>query len=245
MRSKSFTKNTGIVSLIWHTVPINANTVHGYLIDWYSTESYFLVTTILDFVPSLISIVIYCLIINVYEMEGTYAVLLYCLSISALSYQSIGHILGICFGERAVIMSVLLLPIFLCLSGFFIPSTEFGHPVTELSHVVPMRYTIEVILIYFYGFDRCPEGQVSSIMHKFLYTDDMYDMSRNILVYQLVCYRILSYLCLKLKVNWTSIQIMIDWFRSVGTGISIYTFRKARETGDIQLRPKYTQFHNN
>ncbi|CAG2174198.1 unnamed protein product, partial [Oppiella nova] len=191
---------------------------------WYSTESYFLVTTILDFVPSMVSIVIYCLIINVYEMEGTYAVLLYCLSISALSYQSIGHILGICFGERAVIMSVLLLPIFLCLGGFFIPSTEFGHPVIELSHVVPMRYTIEVILIFFYGFDRCPEGQVSSIMHKFLYTDDMYDMSRNILVYQLVCYRILS---------------------SVGTGISIYTFGKARETADIQLRPKYTQFHNN
>ncbi|CAG2106150.1 unnamed protein product [Medioppia subpectinata] len=106
---------------------------------WYSTESYFVVKSLIDTIPCVITIICLALITDIYERDSLLPVYLFVYFFSALNGQSLGHILGICFGKTATLMSMFIFPIQLILGNFFTPIKRFARPFQLLSHIIITR----------------------------------------------------------------------------------------------------------
>ena len=108
-----------------------------------------------------------------------------------------------------------------------------------------MRYVIQRVVLFFYGFDRCPDGQVSSVIYKLKYTDDMYGQAVRVLAYQLVFYRVLTYGCLKLKVNWSSVEVIIGSVKAMVTRVLARMFCvNMVNSDDSDVKLKYTKLYD-
>ena len=91
---------------------------------------------------------------------------------------------------------------------------ELSQPFVHLANLNPIYASITYTMILFYGFDVCPEDQISSVLYFRYLEDDMFDKGWRLLFLQLAFYRILSYVCLKIKVNWDSIEMWFKYFKN-------------------------------
>ena len=186
--------------------------IYIYLKEWYSTESYFIVKTTIDSVINLVIIVGFAAIVSTkYDKSDTFGSFLLVFGLSALSYQSLGQIFAIVFGEYALIASILLSSVFLIFQGVL--NRDLSEFVYNLLHLVPMKQMDSHMILLFYGGNICPENQVSSVIYKYNLVDDDFDSTTHLLIFDAIFYYILCYICLKLYVNWDSIQIQIKSFK--------------------------------
>ena len=118
--------------------------------------------------------------------------LLLTLTVSALSYQSLGHIIGICFGRNAVIYALFVYVLILTFDNTSLPTRELPDVLKKFSSITIKKQSFDYMLVLFYGFDRCPENQISSVMYKKHLDDDDFDKSWTLLLIQLIFYRILT-----------------------------------------------------
>ncbi|XP_054152479.1 ATP-binding cassette sub-family G member 1-like [Oppia nitens] len=72
---------------------------------WYSTGAYYISKSVIDFLPLLISMLMFSYIINYYDSKRMYFVYLYTLLFVVLCSQSFGHISGIIFSNNQSMMS--------------------------------------------------------------------------------------------------------------------------------------------
>ena len=167
-----------------------------------------MVKSLIDLLPNIVSVMTFAAIIStMYEKEDTFLVLLVAFGLTSLCFQSFGHISGILFEENAVIAAILTTPLILILSGMeSVTPREFDDIFIKLGNMNPMKHCLAIIKVHFYGFNQCPEDQISSEMYKNMLDDDAYDMSWHNLLLLIGFYRILTYICLKLKINSESIE---------------------------------------
>ena len=82
----------------------NFNTI----IDWYSTESYYLVKFIIDLVPNPISMTIFTIIQFEYNSFEIFLLFLWPLLLSTITFQSWGHLVGITCGNKSLMALIIL-----------------------------------------------------------------------------------------------------------------------------------------
>ncbi|CAG2101733.1 unnamed protein product [Medioppia subpectinata] len=121
---------------------------------WYSTESFFVVKSVMDFIPFMIILASVVAVIDNYDKEYTYWSLILALSLSCLQYQSLGQICGICFEENGVLVGILLIPIAVVFSDSVILLHDLGSIAQHLSHITSSAPFIRYTRIWFYGSDR-------------------------------------------------------------------------------------------
>ena len=165
----------------------------------------------MDFIPLMITMVVYCAIISSkFDRSNTFAVFLLAYSMTSLSQQSIGHIFGTVFEENALIASSSVIPLIFIFSNYEGNTVrDFDDFFSRISYLSSSKYCYDYIKTHFYGFGLCPEDQISSLMYRFVLDDDAYDRSWQSLIALFCVLRILTYICLKLKVNWDLIHIQI------------------------------------
>ena len=144
------------------------------------------------------------------DFEDIFAAFLLTLTLSSLALQSLGHILAIVFGKVAVVVSILIIAWMVLFMGIYITPRDVSDLFEDtMMSSDPIYNCIAHMMVLIYGFGRCPEGYVSSVIYKLDYNDDDFDDSTLILVYEVIFFRLLSYICLKLKVNWYRVELLI------------------------------------
>ena len=63
----------------------------------------------------------------------------------------------------------------------------------------PVKENFFRVITYLYGFDMCPSGQTSAIISYMGWTDDLYDQSLYLLIFQTIFFTTLAYLSVKLR----------------------------------------------
>lgn len=153
------------------------------------------------------------------DLDQTFPALLLMLTLSSVALQSLGHIYAIVFGKYGIVVSILTIAWMVVFGGVFVTERDVSQFVTDtLISTDPVYNCIAHLVVLIYGFERCPEGSVSSMMYKFGYDDNDFDDSTLMLVYEIIILRTFSYLCLKLKVNWHHFEI---WLRDVKVKLRI------------------------
>ncbi|XP_054164304.1 uncharacterized protein LOC128961998 [Oppia nitens] len=176
--------------------------------NWYSTESYYLVKQLMDIVPALATTVSVVFIVDIYVNRSMTWSLAVSLTLSTLSFQSMGHIVGILFPTNATVVSIMIIPILTLTSNTIAPTASYNQFIKQLSNLSVIKQSLTYLLIAMYGFDRCPQGShISSMLYRYSLTDGDYRRDRHLLIVQLVIYKLLTYILLKLKVNYD------NWFR--------------------------------
>ncbi|XP_054164189.1 uncharacterized protein LOC128961900 [Oppia nitens] len=178
--------------------------------NWYSTESYFLAKQLMDILPNLLTIVSIVFIVDIYERRSMTQPLLLSLTLSTLSIQSMGQIASILFQTDATVISIILIPVLFLNCYTFAPVTLYVKFIRQLSNLLVIKQTQSLLLVSLYGFDRCPTNggsHISSIMYRYSLQDSDYRRDWHLLIVQLVIYKLLTYILLKLKVNYD------NWFR--------------------------------
>ena len=167
---------------------------------WYSTETYYLVKFIIDLVPNITAIIISTIYIQLrYKSFDIFILFLVPNILSAISCQSVGHLLAITCGPNALMGHVLLLSLILLYCGAVTREEDLFELTKYVTMLSPAKETIIRIVTYLYGFDRCPSGQTSAIVSYMGWTDDLYDRSLYLMIFQSVFFTLLAYICLKLK----------------------------------------------
>ena len=159
-----------------------------------------MVKFLVDMIPVMLTMVLFSLIMNIpYDREGTLAAFLLVLCLSSLSYQSIGYILGVLFGESAVIASMLCLSLIILFGTILHQIGRIVYPLLMLANLNPWKSQIDHMIIHFYRFNRCPEDQFPFITYKYLLDDHSFDKTLYLLIFQLISFRVLAYCCVKYK----------------------------------------------
>ena len=174
--------------------------------EWYSAETFFIVKTSLDLLIVLLAIVCYTAILDTnYRNDESFGALLLVLVLNSITFQSLGYIFGIILGEYAINGVVMAMPILILY--ILIPNRDMSDVFVRIGKIMPQTQAQKHMLIFNYGFDACPEGEISSVMYNHQFYDDQFDASTHLLIIQAGFFQLLSYISLKLKVNWDSIQI--------------------------------------
>ena len=149
------------------------------------------------------------------EFDDAFLALILMLCLGSLISQSLGHIYAIIFGQRAIVVAILTTAWMVLFAGVFVTDRDLGDFIEDtMLGTDPCKHNIAHMAVLFYGFGRCPEGFISPVMYKFKYDDDDFDDSTLMLVYEMIFLRVLSYVCLKVKVNWHIVEIL---FKNVKT----------------------------
>jgi hypothetical protein len=155
----------------------------------------------------------YVFIIDIYEGNTIFFAYLLFLSIGILSIQSVGHIIGILFSENvriAIICSVGYGLFIFFLSNFLIPIQELHYTLQWLSNLSMTKLIFECMVILFYGFDRCTDRELSSIMYLLELEDYTFYTNARLLIFQFIFLRSLTLLTLSIKVNPFTSQKKVD-----------------------------------
>ena len=141
----------------------NRNFIPG----WYSSGVFLLSKTIVDLLPICVSIAIYCWIIDLYSSFKTYIVYLSINLIMSVCAQSIAQISAIVSSEdtkTSLLIGYITILLIFILSNNFILIKELHYVLQVLSSLSYMRLTSESFFIWIYGFDRCDQNEISTVL---------------------------------------------------------------------------------
>ena len=148
-----------------------------------------------------------------YESFEMFQLFLLPILLSTVSSQSIGHLLAVTFHQNTVIAVIITMILIILYSGVFTKDDDLFVLTKYLTMLNPSKETILRIVTYLYGFDRCPSGQTSAIVSYMGWTDNLYDRSLYLLIFQSVFFTLLAYISLKLKTFqlnfWENYRIII------------------------------------
>ena len=164
----------------------------------------------------MIIIVLYTAVFNINLQDyDAFPDLLLVLILSALCYQFIGYFWAIILPNYPVIGVVVVFASMQVLSGLQPPDWPLSELIRKFADcLTPARHALKHIMVLFYGFDRCSESEVSTLMYRYLLSDDDFDKSTHLLIIQLFLYFIISYISFKVRANWDSIQMKIIVIRN-------------------------------
>ena len=176
--------------------------------EWYSTGSYYLAKNIVELIPTIIFSVNYAFI-N-YYISGQHweqnRLFWYTFTIvfGMLCSQGFGYLIGIiCLKCEQIAIGVSIgLYLMLCMfCNIFTPLNEMPQIFQIISDISFNKFVYYCVLVIIYGFDRCPKGQVSIIMHKYHMFDDLFFTYAKYLVIYAISLRILAFFVLYFKAN--------------------------------------------
>ena len=160
-----------------------------------------MVKFIIDLVINIITITI-TTIISVqfqYNSFDIFISFLFSAILSAISGQSIGHLLAITFGNNAIIDHIVAVSLMILYAGAFTKIDDLFVITRYLTKLNPVKETFLRITTHLYGSDMCPSGQSSAIMSDMGWNDDLYYESLYLLVFQSIFFTSLAYICLKFR----------------------------------------------
>ena len=119
--------------------------------------------------------------------------------LSTISIQSLGYFIGITCGNRSMMALIIANAFQLLYSGVMTRDEDLFIGIKYLSMLNPAKMTALRMITYLYGFDMCPSGQTSALMTYMGWTDDLYNESLYLLIFQSIFFTIVAYICLKFK----------------------------------------------
>ncbi len=155
-------------------------------------------------IPSLVSIVCYIYIVDIYEGNTIFFGYLFFIALGNLCIQSLGHIIGIVFSQStkiSVLFSVGLFVLFALFCNFFIPLKELHYSLQYLSNLSTLKLSFTGLIVLFYGFDRCSDREFSSIMYLFELEDNDFYIYVRLLIIQFILLRSFALIILLIKSN--------------------------------------------
>ncbi|XP_054157346.1 uncharacterized protein LOC128955701 [Oppia nitens] len=175
---------------------------------WYSTGSYYMAKNIVELIPTIIFSINYAFI-NYYisgQLFDMTRIFLYTFIIifGMLCSQGFGYLVGIiCIKSEQLAIGVSIgLYLMLCMfCNIFTPLNEMPQIFLIISDISFNKFVFYSVLIIIYGFDRCPKGQLSIVMHKYTMVDDLFYIYAKYLVIYAISLRILAFIVLYFKVN--------------------------------------------
>ena len=150
--------------------------------------------------PNLISITIFSLIIqSKYSSFDIFLLFLLPLMLFSINSQSIGYLLAITCGRNTLLVFIIISALIFSYCGLFTKENDLFVLVKYLTKLNPGKQMFFRIITYLYGFDMCPSGQTSALMTYMGWTDDLYNESLYLMIFQSIFFTTLAYICLKVR----------------------------------------------
>ena len=142
-------------------------------------------------------------------MEDTFSTILLVYGLVFITSKSLGHIIGILFTFNPIIGSMVMMSA-ISVFGMVVSERDLSIFAKDIISLSPIRPATKHMFLFFYGRGRCSGDQVSSVMFKELFDEDDFDKTTVLLIFNMCFYYILSFLLLKIKVNWSSIRLKFN-----------------------------------
>src|SRR5882724_3426885 len=133
--------------------------------------------TITDIIPAILSMIIFCYIINLYSNMLILLSFEIIIILVVLCTQSIGTLSAITFPNDTKLSMLFALFIFITFSVLgnnIIPIKGFHYSFKLLSEISFVRLSFESIMIVIYGFGRCGDREISTVLYGMDIEDDMF-----------------------------------------------------------------------
>ena len=134
-----------------------------------------------------------------YESFEMFQLFLLPILLSTISSQSIGHLLAVVCRHNTVIAVIIIHILILLYSGVFTNDDDLFVLTKYMTMLNPAKQNNIRIITYLYGSDRCPSGQTSAFMSQIGWTDDLYNQSLYLMIFQIILFTFTAYLSLKIK----------------------------------------------
>ena len=183
------------------------------LLAWYSCESFLLVKALVDLIPNVITMVLMALIGDIHydDFNQTLPALIIVLVLPTIFSQFLGYLYAIIFEERGFVVATLTLCWLLLFSNFILSTDDVSGFIEHIFfNINPGHLGIGHLTALIFGFGRCPDGFISTPMFTYRVDDDMFNKSTLVLTYQSLSLVILTYVTLKIKMNWYLLQNIIN-----------------------------------
>ena len=131
------------------------------------------------------------------------------LRLQYINTRSIGHIIGICCPQNPFAFIALTIVSISVFNDILMPRKQFPQLIQNLNALNPISFISKYLYLKFYK-NKCKYNQISSVLFKYQIVHDDFDKGWQILLSQLIIFKILSYLALKIRVNWTILQDKFD-----------------------------------
>ncbi len=155
-------------------------------------------------IPAFFSILCYIYIVDIYEGNTIFFGYLFFIALCNLCIQSLGHIIGIVFSQStklSVLFSVGIYLLFTLFCNFLIPLKELHYSLQWLSNLSTVELSFTGLIVLFYGFDRCSDREISSIMYLFKLEDNDFYINIRLLIIQFILLRSFALIILLIKSN--------------------------------------------
>ena len=149
------------------------------------------------------------------DFDQTLPALIIVMVLPSIFFQFLGYIYAIIFKERGFVASILTISVLLLFSNFIISPRDVSGFIAHISfNINPAHLGIGHLMALIFGFGRCPDGFISAPLFIYQVDDDMFNKSTLILTYESICMVILTYITLKIKVNWHLFENIINDIRN-------------------------------
>ncbi|CAG2111844.1 unnamed protein product, partial [Medioppia subpectinata] len=135
---------------------------------WYSTGTYLWCRTIVDLIPVLMALPLFCWLTNLYN-RITFYVFTFALNLLVIMCtQSVSQLSALLFMNEpkvTLIFAILIQVVTVFLGNSLIPVKELHYTLQALSHLSYSRLSFECFVIMIYGLDRCQAPQISTVLY--------------------------------------------------------------------------------
>ena len=173
---------------------------------WYSSGSFYLMKALLETVWVAPMILIYVVIINIYNevRPGIYWHFVQIFLLSSFGIQGVSHIFSILANGKILPSMIMTLATYLisCLLGnFFVKLERLHYFYKFLSQISIAKFTFQAGVLLEYGFGRCQRNEIQTLLYSLGINDDYYHYSIWMLVFNLMLFRIIAIVLLICKAN--------------------------------------------
>jgi len=190
---------------------------------WYSTGTYYWVKTLVELLPTLVTIFSYIYITDIYDGNTILFGYLFFITFGILGIQSLGHLLGIVLNEIPKIAAFVAVNVFVLLlffGNFMIPIKELHYALQWFSNISTHKLIFESMIILLYGFDRCSDTEFSGILYILDIDDNTFYKNARYLIFQFIFLRSLALIALIIKANSFSNREKCD--EEVNNAVKLY-----------------------
>lgn len=116
--------------------------------------------------------------------------------------QTFGHMSTIMFNDNFLFVFLLRMFISVLFGGFFVPVKEMSTLQQYIVKLIPDKAGLEYIIVYLYGFYKCPSGEPNAIMTMLEFTDDLHYENLYTLLFLCLFFILINYVVIKIKTKY-------------------------------------------